>query len=334
MELESSTPVSGDARMGVWHRESMLVSKEQNQEGFRIEKYDSSDIPIENTKSFISDKKKIFFDNSCPYYHLMIRVLDFSLDLLKSSDEKYLFLFTQGAGHPEQVKQGMSSVTTYLKNRFNSMGHDVEFIDDARVVINNFIINKNDWWPVRTTYNEVSEFLSEGLDYSTKPTKKLYLSRGKTTTFNGNINIEMHGDFHEAYEYASKLREEYKYKFSDRIDDESLIEEYFKTLGFKVVYPEDIDSYEDQLQLIASAKILASITSSSLLASLVMARGTSIVELSTPLNDGREESIHANYKILSNTNSKMYLSISNSRVASELIQSIEENPSVKAFLLS
>jgi hypothetical protein len=180
----------------------------------------------------------------------------------------------------------------------------------------------------------VSSFLSDGLDYSKEPTEKIYLSRGKTTTFNGNVNVRLDGDFQGAYEYASQIREENKYKFSNRIDDESLVEEYFKTLGFRVIYPEDIKSYKDQLQLIASAKILASITSSSLLASLVMAKGSSIVELSTPLNDGQQESVHTHYKLLSNTNSKMYLSISNSRVASELIDSIEKNSSVKTFLLS
>jgi hypothetical protein len=321
-----------EGHVGTWHSETKLLRRNGNSSNrFRVEDFNTSKVGSNSVKFLVSNKRKIVFDNTDSYGHILMFWVDMAIKEMSLTKEKLVFVFAQSADHRERILEGSESLTKYLVKRFTDLGHEVEFIDDGGVVINNFVLYK--MWHHITPDNgsKVGAFLSSGLDYSKLPSKKIYLSRGKTTTYIGNKHMTIPPSEAITSTGMGKYRNENKYKFTDRIDDEERVEAYFKSLGFEIVYPEDIESFADQLQLIASAKILASVTSSSLIASVVMAPNTCIVELSTPLDDNR---IHSHYKVLSYVNSKNYLSISNYRVASELIESIEKNVAIKGFLLS
>lgn len=284
----------------------------------------------------VSDDEKFFFDNRTPYFHTIVHWVRYALSHLKTSNKKITFIFAIGPDNPNQVVQSFSGLTEYLIDRFKELGHSVMFLNDKYAIISNLVVYEelHDFDVESTT--EVANFLRKGLEELGEPTEKVYLSRGKTTTFNGNafmtdISLIDPKDI----EAIAAFRDNNIHKFSNRMDDEKLLEDYFRGLGFKVVYPEDFKLYKDQLALLACTKTLVSITSGGLAASLVMQPGTTVVELSTPLEeDSGTFRTHVHYRELSDVNRKTYISIPHGRVAEEVISYIESNNPLKTFLSS
>lgn len=318
-----------------WYPESVLLTRLPDRPGFAIKPLDESGDQDPNIERIVSNKKKLFFDNSEPYGHILTLWLDTMLEELSLTEEKYVILFALESGSYHLIVENTSSLTDYLAKRFIDLGHEVEYLNSNTAIVNNLVFNVPDQTNSIESVSRVINFLSYGLDYSIAPTKKIYLSRGKTTTYNGNTNMPIPHDFAENSFDINEYRKSNQYKFSNRIDDEKPVEDYFIGLGFTIIYPEDIKSFDDQLQLIASCKTVASITSSSLTTCFVMAPNTSVVELSTPLEDHNFNfSVHHHYKLFSDVGRKNYLSIPHNRIATDLIHSIENNPGVKSFLLS
>jgi hypothetical protein len=324
-----------------WYPESVLLSRNTNGPGFVVRPIEESKNKNSNITRILSNKKKLFFDNSEPYGHLLTLWLNMILKELSLTEEKYVILFSLKSDSYHLVVENNSSLTDYLEKRFINLGHEVEYLNSDMAIVDNLIFNIPDQISSIPSVSRVIDFLSSELDYSSVPTKKIYLSRGKTTTYNGNANMPMPQSLPEKTIDIDEYRKNNQYKFSNRIDNEKLVEDYFIGLGFTVVYAEDINSFDEQLQLIASCKTVASITSSSLTTCFVMAPNTSVVELATPLENGSPISIdntgfdvHHHYKVFSDVGRKNYLSIPHNRIASDLIASIENNPALKGFLLS
>jgi hypothetical protein len=324
-----------------WYPESVFLTKVPEHHGFDVRPFDESKNKHSDIKRIVSDKKKLFYDNRQAYGHLLTLWLDVILKELSLTEEKFTILFLQKSTARHQIIENTSGLTEYLEKRFTDLGHEVEYIDSDCVIVDNLIFTLPEHNNSISSISRVITFLSHGLDYSSAPHKKIYLSRGKTTTFNGNPYVSIPRNFSGDPVEIDDLRKNNQYKFSNRIDDEKTVEDYFISLGFTVIYPEDIQSFEEQLKLIASCKTVASITSSSLTTCFVMAPNTSVVELSTPLENGSPISIdnsgfdvHNHYKMFSDVGGKNYLSIPHNRIALDLINSIESNPTVKSFLLS
>lgn len=294
------------------------------------------DVDPKSVLQLISDDEKVYFDNRASYFHVLLHWLRYALAHIKRTDKKITFIFALSPGSRDQRVQAFSTLTEYLVDKFQKMGHSVVFLDNKYAFVNNFVSYKelHDFDPESAT--EIGKFLSEGLDLTDTPNEKIYLSRGKTTTFNGNVYLnDISLIDPDNVEKIKFFRESNQYKFSNRVDNEKLLEDYFKGLGFKIVYPEDFDSYKEQLVAIASAKVLASLTSASLATSIVMRPGTVIVELATPLEEGPDTyRTHVHYKQLSDVNRKTYISIPHERIAEEIIGNIEANKPLKTFLAS
>jgi len=322
------------------YTESVFLTRNTDGPGFVVKPINGSDKEDSTVERIVSNKKKLFFDNSEPYGHILTICLDMILKELSLTEEKFVILFALESGSYHLVVENNNSVTDYLAKRFIDLGHEVEYLNSDVAIVNNLVFNRPQQITSIPSVSRVINFLSHGLDYSTPPVKKIYLSRGKTTTYNGNTNMPMPSGFAENLLNMDEYRKNNQYKFSNRIDNEKLVEDYFIGLGFTIIYAEDINSFDEQLQLIASCKTVVSITSSSLTTCFVMAPNTSVVELSTPLENSSPISIdntgfdvHTHYKIFSDTGRKNYLSIPHSRGALDLISSIENNPAVKSFLL-
>lgn len=288
----------------------------------------------------VSDDEKFFFDNRASYFHTIVHWVRYALAHLKANDKKITFLFAISPTNSNQVVQSFSGLTEYLVDRFKKMGHSVVFLDDKYAIINNLVVYKEIHDFEVGSATEVANFLREGFEAVGDPTEKIYLSRGKTTTFNGNAYMKDISFIDpKDVEAIKSFRDINIHKFSNRMDNEKLLEDYFKSLGFKIMYPEDFSLYKDQLTFLASAKILVSITSGGLAASLVMQPRTTVIELSTPLEEPLEEDFgkfrtHLHYRELSDVNKKTYISIPHGRVAEEIIFYIESTPALKTFLSS
>jgi hypothetical protein len=329
------TDVVVSAMSREWYPESVLLTRAPEHHGFAIRPFNETKNEDFNIKRMVSDKKKLFFDNSEPYGHILTIWLDVILEELSSTEDKFVILFPLKSVSHHQSIENTGSLTNYLEKRFISLGHEVEYLDSDSIVVNNLVFYVPGQVNSVESVSRTISFLSDGLDRPAAPTKKIYLSRGKTTTHNGNVYVPIPKDSSEEEFDIVNYRKNNQYKFSNRIDNEKLVEDYFIKLGFAVVYPEDMGSFDEQLLLFASCKIVVSLTSSSLTTCFVMAPNTCVVELSTPLEDGAGvPHVHTHYKMFSDVGSKNYLSIPHSRRAFDLIESIENSPAVKSFLLS
>lgn len=332
-------PQNDVRRFGV--EEVKLLRKALAHDGWSIvedEEFDPS------KKSFIDDSEKIVFNNAAPYGHVTTIWLYLLLTELRASPGPKTVIMNQSPSTRQMRMEHSSNLTEYLEQRLIEKGHRVEYADTDDFYINNFILYMTPIHVNATNMKIVSDFLSEGLDYSKPPTTKVYISRGKTTTYNGNrLNpLPDHYELHN--EELKNIRDSDMYRFSDRIDDEQALEEYLRTLGFIIYYPEDTESYKDQLQLFASSKIVMSATSSALSVCSVMPPNTFIVELATPLYaqvDSQGEWVEASmyfhdiYKNIATIKNKLYLAISNKyRKTAEVIEQIEGSPDLKALLSS
>jgi hypothetical protein len=99
-----------------------------------------------------------------------------------------------------------------------------------------------------------------------KPYRKVYVSRGKMP-----------------WKDDVKSAENFSYHDDNRIDDHLKIENIFSELGFEIVYPEDFNNFQEQVDFFYSVKTLASLTSSGIVNAVFMPPGGTIVEIVTPL---------------------------------------------------
>ena len=93
--------------------------------------------------------------------------------------------------------------------------------------------------------------------------------------------------------YVSRRSAEPKFTVSDpeypghkddvRIYNESVLEEYLMSKGFEIVYPEDFDRLDKQIEKLASCSVLISPTGSSLINALFMPKGSTVIELKIEL---------------------------------------------------
>ncbi len=321
--------------------EVKLLVKNPFRDGFSVEDVDQID---PQKKSFIDDTRKIVIDNAAPYGHIITTWIYLLLKELEAFKGPTTVLLYKSPDTRHMMLEHSSNVSEYLYERLTEKGYKVVYIDSKEFYINNFTTFLTPISIPMGRLDVVSEFLSEGLDYSKEPTEKIYLSRAKTTTYNGNQKTDISDDLDITKANIQSIRSENMYMFSDRIDDEKALEEYLKELGFTVIYPEDIESYKDQLQLFASSKIVVSITSSALSLCLVMAPNTALVELITPMyvyadSQGNlkkdQMEYHPHYKDISTIKNKIYIGISNKHhKTSDVIDVIESNLSLKSFLSS
>lgn len=99
-----------------------------------------------------------------------------------------------------------------------------------------------------------------------KPYRKVFVSRGKMP-----------------WREESEAAQNFSYKDDNRIDDHSKIEQVFVDLGFEIMYPEDFENFQEQIDFFYSVKVLASLTSSGIVNAVFMQPGGTVLELVTPL---------------------------------------------------
>ena len=282
----------------------------------------------------ISDQPKVFIPLTTSLYHLYH---DHFAELLTqyslTPDAKFIIDITN-------IKQ-TDQLPEYLKMIF-------KFLNKNKIDYRPIDLNSNKIINVNNLYYKDPEAESFALNHSSKrlyafaqeyvsdkdiePTKKVYLSR---KNFKGR-------------DLSFFIKERLPYSNDNRLDDEEMVEKYFRSLGFEIVVPEDFKTFEEQLEFFYNTKTLVSTTSSGLVNSCFMQPGSTVVELSTPLisfsrigngvtdsgSRGQEE-LHHFYHQISITMGHNYLSIPNMIRSSELlIKSIDSNPIIKNFLAS
>lgn len=286
-----------------------LILKNREVEGFYLA--DPSEVP-KHEKYFTDSRNKVLLDNTAPYGHFVTSWLYSLLTTLEDpalTPENTTILIYLSSNNPDLALEHMSTVTAFVADKLRRRGYLIEYIETEAFYVSNL------YGPLTPPHIQdillpqiVGRFLAEGVTTSAYG-RKIYLSRSKTNTSNSR-NIS-------------------------RVDDEAKLESYLQTLGFEILTPEDFDSYQDQLNRISEARILASITSSALHAGLVLQSPSKIVEFVTDMSRTNDYVFHDNYRVMALSKGLTYTAIPNiTRKAQDIIDHIEANPDLKLLLAS
>jgi capsular polysaccharide biosynthesis protein len=135
----------------------------------------------------------------------------------------------------------------------------------------------------------------------------------------------------------------------NRIDSHDDIENYFISLGYEIIIPESLNSFEEQMNTFYEARTIVSTTSSGLTNAVFMQPGQTMVELVTPLvihvaenanadeMDTRQwrvqEELHHFYSVLALHKKHKFLMLGNKyRKSEDIIKQIEDDEILKRFL--
>lgn len=214
--------------------------------------------------------------------------------------------------------------------KFYKIKHRVVKLTDFDVVyINDFYI---------ANYRTVSTLRAQNIyeffgpyvkDLEQKPYRNVYVSRRRQ-----DESLRKHKVFDEntGFSYDGL-----------RIDDELALEKTFLDLGYEIVYPEDFNGFDEQVNFFYSVKTIASLTSSGLTNAVFMQPGGTLIEIVSPViakpisPDGIAEplqkGIHNFYKDIAFLKNHNYVAIQNPNFKFEEVSStIESNKKLKEFL--
>jgi hypothetical protein len=299
------------------HLEDTLKCINISPQSIVVSNYNNQDV----SKNYISKEKKVFLPGDVPYGHLILEVLGAAIYEIDTSPGKIHFVFSAGPGSDSVKENGTGTLLKFFSRKLKNLGHDVTFVHQSGqvntlAVANNFVVHCKSITSCSYTLKRIRDvFLSE--IEQKPPTKKIYLSRGKVF-----LNTTV----------------------GDRASREEILEDYMRTLGFIVVYPEDFETYEQQLEVIASARVVASVTSSALLSSIFMSPGSTVVEFAVELfhQDAISSDIKpiyygmapTHYYQVSGSFNLNYVAINNDGNSVNLVDTIESNIGLKSLLLA
>lgn len=269
---------------------------------------------VVNSLDLVSDTKKIFITPITAFYHFFNDTVGPLFQQYKMDPDCEVIIDISIMTN-DNIDYGDSSLS---KDRFpgffidmlEKLGIRYRLIEVNKydvININNFYINNYSYF-VGDTYGDFFNLLKNVLGDVEKPSRYVYLSRSKR-------NVQ-----------AISKRPD------TRIDDESLLEQYFSELGFDIVYPETFSTFADQVNYMRTVKVLVSITGSGLTNSIFMEPGQTVVELVTPLTIYVEymketvEDLHHIYSVMAFKKNHNYIAINNkNKSAQDVIDRIESN---------
>ena len=251
-------------------------------------------------------------------YHFYIDEMSLIFNLFKK-DRNCLFLIETNANDFESIHLGHA----YLKDFF-------KILEDFKIKYK-IIYNKNNKKIAifsKSTYirkfsdgrykvlvEDLMKTLSVYINNSLPTDKKVYLSRSMVN---------------EKYNFLEMNKVQdgmlpVKFKTDKRINDENLIEEFFKKYNFEIINPEKFNSLFDQLNYMNSVKLLVSATSAGLTNCIFMKKNQKVIELSTDIAIGGQEEVHSFFLELCFIMNHQYINIPHLRKASDIIKSFTNN---------
>lgn len=287
------------------------------------------------TLNLVDNKRKVLYSMTNSVYHFLAEDLGNIVSFLfKSKEYEGLELIIDISG----IYETMTTKKSYdmywfflqtlmdkkIKHRIvNLFDFDIVYID------NFFLLQHQPFMPMNRIEDIQEYFLDYVSDKKIKPTKKVYLSRRKVGTVKDETLTLSDGTT--------------KVVNPDRIDNEELLEKEFSSLGFDIVYPEDFNSFEEQINFFYSVKYLASVTSSGLTNAIFMQRGGALIEVITPLiarpirADGipgfLNAEFHNYYKNLAASHDLLYIGLPNPNgIAVEFIDYMERNDNARSII--
>jgi hypothetical protein len=265
---------------------------------------------------FLGPNKKVYVRLRREFYHLIFNTLGLILQEYEKDKDSLFIINVEDAT--------MLSDNTYIPFMFKILKEKNVNFKLVNVRSNN-LYKIEDFWQfpnypknIKQTNNfieECSKYFSDIL-----PNKKVYVSR-KKVYFKDDLFL-----------FADKDKSNFAFNDDIRLDNDKKMEDYFSSLGFEIVYPEDFDSMESQIHFFSEVKTIASVSGSGLVNCLFMPNGGKVIELSAPILTDGIEMVHSNFHSLTFPKQHKYISVSSMRLSDEYINQIESDRILKEFI--
>lgn len=286
--------------------------------------------------SFLSDDKKIFLNVSGSQFHLLYDTMGTIFHLF-DHDPETLFILNTGEVKSQDLISNLREFFFKLLD-LNNVRYQVYSSDlkDNKVNARNFYRRKDHQQEMYS--HKVGESISKYTrvfikNKQVEPFRKVYLSRrvanSKKDITYGNtlpiVQIPRH--------------------FFNRVDDEEMLENFFSSHGFEIVYPENFKTFEEQINFFYEVKTLISLSGAGLSNALFMQTKGNVIELFTShwiwrnakdnnrnVRQLREEE-HFFYNSIAFEKGHEYVAVNNKeKSATDIINKFETNPILKAII--
>lgn len=266
-----------------------------------------------------SNENKFFIKLPTSYYHAVADTLSHILvHNKKYPSTKFIINCFE-----KEVSEGLNSFYNFFLDSLVSEGINYELINlDKNTVLK---INNVSYVSNMVSFSEGVTAVLELIEKyrpkkSVDPYRKVFLSRAKTR------KRLTRGLFYD------KDPANFNFLNDDRVDSEQRLAEYFYSMGFEIVCPEDFLSFEDQIAYFDSVKTLVSPTSAGLVNGLLMKKNQTIIELEVPMVASGKETLHSLYPGLLFNSGHIFIMIPSLRNSREIINKIELNKYIMGIL--
>lgn len=277
---------------------------------------------FEGYQVFDNTESKCVVILSDRYYHTFMESLGIILQEFNKNKETHFFILN--GAPPENMLQ--EHVLFFIKVlKMKNIKYTLVDLLEYKSLDRKFLIKDFYYYSYpKLTDSFVTDLygVSSPYHFEGEPFRKVYCSRGKTKYKTGSW---ITGDRDPK---TLKIKDD-----SARMSDELALESYLKSNGFEIVYPEDFDSFEDQIKYFSSVKTLVSPTGAGLINMCFMKDRCQVVELTIPMMVQGESTIHQHYAPIAWAKRLVYFSIPSMRSTKEVIETIESN-SVLKYLIS
>jgi hypothetical protein len=277
--------------------------------GYKIKQYQYDNVKTKNLEDLSCEKhdfrsineEKLLVYASPNFYHFFIDTMPHIAYFHKKFPDALIIIHALDIVTLKHWSL-MQVLTDYLKA--NNIKHMI-LTKSYFLAINNFyVVNCTDFSDIKMDliYDIAKTYIE---DINKKPTKKVYLSRKNV---------------------------------SQRIQDEEILENFLKEIGFEIVFPEDFKDFKEQANFFNDVHTLISATSAGITNSIFMQPGGVVIELIVPkpLVDPIPgmSSIHSDHFLLMCFNKKhKYFGIRTPRNSNDIVEYIKNDISILDFIV-
>lgn len=235
--------------------------------------------PIDGLLTFYSNEEKIFLKIPNSIYHFlhdvlptMLKLFEFNNNVLfildftamkDSAYDKNIFNFTNKILKDYDIKHEIIYDMSY-----NSIPEEASTTAGIQNLIN---LNNFYYRDFRSIDHTHSGLLNKYFDRyivnkTAKPYKKVFVSRQLSKA-------------DKAITVKPEWNNRFTRNFVERIDSEKKIVNFFSSSGFEIVYPENFNSIEEQINYFYEVKTIASLSGGSLSNAIFMQENTNMIEI-------------------------------------------------------
>jgi capsular polysaccharide biosynthesis protein len=232
--------------------------------------------------NLVDEKKKAFILINCSFFTFLLQNLPKIFLFYSRIKHREIKLYIKTL--PETETKDWQGIKEFLLKYLNDLGVDFEFINDDlydATIINNFCVLTNDFSPlgIMLLNSKTKKYIDS---VKTEPFRKVFVARDKS--------------------------------LPQRVDSDKEMQDFFINQGFEIIYPENFNSFIDQINYFNECRVIAGISGSALSNCVFMKPGGTVIELLSifrPNGDNYPIETHHYYRIMANAMRHLYFSISN-----------------------